>query len=101
MNKKIFLVMRDPKTELETHMEWEGHDSLEDAKKEYTNIRNMSMQEGVKPIDGFVYEADIPEYGNVAEKLDMAELAKHYENKVMDMNFSDPLTPQFEVINND
>lgn len=75
--------MRDPKTEAETHMEWEGHTTLADAKAEYENIRSLSMQEGVKPLDGYVYEAVEPEYGNKPEKLDMAKFAKHFENVVL------------------
>jgi hypothetical protein len=82
--------MRDPKTEAETHMEWEGHTSLADAKVEYEGIRRMSFQEKVKPLDGYVYEADVPEYGNKPEKLDMAKFAKHFENVVLHPETSQP-----------
>jgi len=80
---KIFLVMVDPKTELETHMEWEGHTSLAEAKAEYANLRDLSMKEGIKPIDGYVYEAEIPLYGNKLVKLDMANFAKYFERTVL------------------
>jgi len=80
---KIFLVMVDPKTEEETHMEWEGHTSLVEAKAEYDNLRNLSMKEGIKPIDGYVYEAEVPLYGNKLVKLDMAKFAKHFERTVL------------------
>lgn len=80
---KIFLVMVDPKTEEETHMEWEGHTSLGEAKAEYDNLRNLSMKEGIKPIDGYVYEAEIPLYGNKLVKLDMANFAKYFERTVI------------------
>jgi hypothetical protein len=83
MTTKIFLVMVDPKTEAETHMEWEGHDKLEDAMREYAEIRNMSMKEGIKPIDGYVYEAEQPPFGIKAEKLDMAKFASFFENTIM------------------
>jgi len=83
MSTKIFLVMVDPKTEEETHMEWEGHTVLAEAKVEFQSIRNMSMQEGIKPLDGYVYEAEKPLYGNKAVKLDMAHFAKHFENTVL------------------
>jgi hypothetical protein len=80
---KIFLVMVDPKTEEETHMEWEGHTSLEDAKTEYQTLRALSMKEGIKPIDGYVYEAEAPPYGIKPTKLDMAKFASFFENTVL------------------
>ena len=82
--------MRDPKTEAETHMEWEGHTVLSEAVAEFQNIRKMSLQEGIKPLDGYVYEALVPEYGNKPEKLDMAKFAKHFENVVLNPQSNQP-----------
>lgn len=86
MDTKIFLVMVDPKTEEETHMIWEGHTKLEDAVKEYQALRELSMKEGIRPIDGYVYEADCPPFGIKPSKLDMAKFASFFETAVLNPN---------------
>jgi hypothetical protein len=64
----------------EVHMEWEGHTSLLEAQKEFEDMRSLSVVSGIKPMDGFVYEADKPEYGNKAVKLDVNAFSKHALN---------------------
>lgn len=64
----------------EVHMEWEGHSLLSDAVKEFEEMRSLSFNSGIRPMDGFVYEADKPEYGNVATKLDVNAFSKHALN---------------------
>ncbi len=91
--------MIDPVTCEETHMEWEGYTELDEAMKEYKSIRELSMKNGVKPLDGYVYKADKPPYGIKATKLDMAELAKNYEEKIS-LNDVSP-NQLFEIITND
>ena len=91
--------MIDPKTEKETHMVWDGYTDLEDAKKEYQSIRELSLKGGVKPLDGYVYEAEKPLYGNVETKLDMAELAKQYEETISLKDVSQ--NQLYEIITND
>ena len=93
MANKIFLVMIDPKTEEETHMIWVGHNTLDEAKAEYESIRSMSVAEGVKPIDGYLYEAENPPFGIEATELDMAKFANFFENNVLE-----PQQP-YEIIN--
>lgn len=90
---KIFLVMFDPRTQAETHMEWEGHTVLEEAKAEYSTLRNLSMKEGIKPIDGYVYEAEMPPYGIQPTKLDMAKFASFFENTMLGQP-----TPEYEIV---
>lgn len=73
----IYLVSRDPNTEKESHMVWEGHTTLEDAKKEFIEMRNLSIMSGIKPLDGYVYEANKPEYGNQSDILDAGSFSKY------------------------
>jgi hypothetical protein len=61
----------------EVHMEWEGYTLLSDAKKEFEDMRTLSFTSGEKPMDGYVYEADKPAYGNVATKLDASAFSKY------------------------
>jgi hypothetical protein len=72
----IYLVVVEPNGK-EVHMKWDGHDSLDTAKKEFTEMRTLSFNSGIRPMDGYVYEADKPEYGNVAVDLDVAAFSKY------------------------
>jgi hypothetical protein len=82
--QRIFLVSVDPTTEEETHMIWDGHDSLESAKSEYESIRVLSMREGIKPLDGYIYQADKPPYGYEAKELDFASLVKNVDPRLIE-----------------
>lgn len=75
----IYLVSVQP-NESEVHMEWEGHDILENAKKEFEEMRTLSFNSGIRPLDGYVYEADKPLYGNVSSKLDGKAFGQYAEN---------------------
>jgi hypothetical protein len=79
----IFIVIVDPTTEAQTHMEWEGHATLEAAKKEFGEMRSLSFASGIAPLDGYVYEGTIPEYGNKAEKLDVEKFSRYANNWAM------------------
>ena len=79
----IYIVIVDPITEAQTHMEWEGHATLENAKKEFREMRSLSLSSGIAPLDGYVYEAEVPEYGNKAEKLDVEKFSRYANNWAM------------------
>ena len=75
----IYLVTVNPDGS-ETHIEWSGHSILDDAKKEFSEMRTLSFNSDIKPQDGYVYEADEPQHGNIAVKLDVA----HFTNQAFD-----------------
>lgn len=72
----IYLVVIEPSGK-EVHMKWEGHTSLESAKKEFSEMRTLSFNSGIRPMDGYVYESDKPEYGNEAVDLDVAAFSQY------------------------
>lgn len=72
----IYLVVVEP-NETEIHMKWAGHDCLETAKKEFNEMRTLSFNSGIRPMDGYVYEADKPPFGIVAVDLDVAAFSKY------------------------
>ncbi len=74
--KKIFLVSVNP-DESETHMIWSGHTNLDEAKKEFSEMRTLSFNSLIKPLDGYVYEGTEASYGNVAVELDVEAFSKH------------------------
>jgi hypothetical protein len=73
---KIFLVSVNP-DQSETHMIWEGHTNLEEAKKEFAEMRTLSFNSLINPLDGYVYEGTEAAYGNVAVKLDVEAFSQH------------------------
>ncbi len=73
---KIFLVSINP-DESETHMIWDGHTDLAEAKKEFEEMRTLSFNSGIRPLDGYVYEGTEAAYGNVAVKLDVEAFSQH------------------------
>jgi hypothetical protein len=91
--QRIFLVSVDPTTEEETHMIWEGHDSLESAKTEYESIRTLSMREGIRPLDGYIYQAEKPPYGYEAKELDVETLMRNVDPRLMET----VQKPQYDV----
>ena len=82
----IYLAVLDPDG-TEHHMKWEGHDTLEGAKKELSTMMEMALKlyyesgdKGYKPQTAYVYEAESPLYGNKEEELDFNALQKFVEN---------------------
>lgn len=74
--KKIFLVNVNP-DQSETHMIWPDYTNLDEAKKEFAEMRTLSFNSGNKPFDGYVYEGYEAEYGNVAVELDVGAFSQH------------------------
>jgi hypothetical protein len=58
-------------------MEWDGHTVLAEAEKEFKEMRMLSFNSGIRPLDGYVYEASAPLYGNISTKLDGRSFGEH------------------------
>lgn len=82
----LAIVISDGK---ETHIRWEGHQSLDSAKSELNLMRKLMMGQGKRPFDCYVYEAETPPYGLPAYKLDDVDMNFYREDDPMnniDMN---------------
>ena len=79
---KIWLALEDTKIAgLEYHMEWEGHDNLEMAKKEFDYVKSAIMGSGGKHPNTYIYEADVPLYGIKPSPFDIDAFANYFGNK--------------------
>ena len=68
--------------QLEHHMRWEGHESLETAQAELDYIFDMIMKGGGSPPNTYIYAADEPKWGYPEEQFDLGE----YEKVFADLN---------------
>lgn len=62
----IYLVIvthDNPQQYEEYHIRFEGHQSLDSARKEIDEIRRRLIKDGKKPLDCYIYEANAPLYG--------------------------------------
>jgi hypothetical protein len=87
----IFLAIvshNTPQDYTEYHIRYEGHTSVDSARKEIEEVRRRLVQDNKAPLDCYVYEAadGIPLYGYQAYNLDD-----------MDFNFYRDLTPEEEA----
>jgi hypothetical protein len=57
----IFLALF-PENAQECHVKWDGHKTLESAKSELDQIRNMMIKENRIPMDCYIYEAEKPPF---------------------------------------
>jgi hypothetical protein len=73
----------DVKSYNEYHIRYEGHTSVDNAKKEILEVRRRLINDEKLPLDCYVYEADEPMYGYTAYNLDD-----------IDFNFYRELTPE-------
>lgn len=67
----------------EYHIRYEGHSSVENARKEIQEVRRRLVVDEKLPLDCYIYEADEPLYGYTAYNLDD-----------IDFNFYRELTPE-------
>jgi hypothetical protein len=65
----IFLAMV-PENGAEVHVKWEGHKTIEDARKELTQIRDVMLKDQRVPMDCYVYEAEEPPFGLPVHRID-------------------------------
>lgn len=72
----IWLAIEDPITNVETHMKWEGHTKVENAKKELNYIIGMIRKRDGKYPNTYVYEAEEPPYGIKGEIFDLSTFDK-------------------------
>jgi hypothetical protein len=66
----IFLAIVEPTSCQEYHIKWEGHTTVETAKAELFELRSRLIADHKYPYDAYVYENDIPLYGNKAYTVD-------------------------------
>lgn len=81
----IYLAVMNPDGS-ESHMRWEGHENLDEAKKELSVMIEAGMKfyyesgdKNYMPMTAYVYEADRPLYGNEEEELDIDALQSYVE----------------------
>jgi hypothetical protein len=67
----------------EFHIRYEGHSSVENARKEINEVRRRLVADEKMPLDCYIYEADEPMYGYTPYNLDD-----------IDFNFYRELTPE-------
>lgn len=75
----IWLAFEDS-TQLEHHMRWVGHDSLDSARAELNYILNAISTGGGKHPNTYIYEADKPQYGCPEEQFDLGEFEKVFSD---------------------
>lgn len=71
----IWLAFED-NDQLEHHMRWVGHETLDSAKIELDYIFYHILQGGAKPPNTYVYEAETPLYGYPEEEFELGEFEK-------------------------
>lgn len=76
----------DVKNYNEYHIRYDGHTSVDNARKEILEVRRRLINDDKLPLDCYIYEADEPLHGYVPYNLDD-----------IDFNFYRDLTPEEKI----
>jgi hypothetical protein len=77
--KSVFLAIVPPSGP-EVHIRWRGHATVESANTEMKTLRSLLIGQKKKPFDCYIYEAEMPPFGNKVFELDEIDMNFYEEN---------------------